>query len=69
MKALGYVSQGRRDGKICALKLFELGAKSLQNVDLIRSADVTDARAVRTAPAKPSTSAHWTRTVSSISTR
>ncbi|HEJ7024200.1 DNA-binding transcriptional regulator KdgR [Serratia nevei] len=41
MKALGYVSQeGETEKYALTLKLFELGAKSLQNVDLIRSADV-----------------------------
>ncbi|CAI0731335.1 DNA-binding transcriptional regulator KdgR [Serratia ficaria] len=41
MKSLGYVSQeGESEKYALTLKLFELGAKSLQNVDLIRSADV-----------------------------
>ncbi|CAI0829391.1 Pectin degradation repressor protein kdgR [Serratia entomophila] len=41
MKSLGYVSQeGESEKYALTLKLFELGAKSLQNVDLIRSADI-----------------------------
>ncbi len=41
MKSLGYVSQeGESEKYSLTLKLFELGAKSLQNVDLIRSADI-----------------------------
>lgn len=41
MKALGYVAQeGESEKYSLTLKLFELGAKALQNVDLIRSADV-----------------------------
>jgi IclR family KDG regulon transcriptional repressor len=41
MKSLGYVSQeGETEKYALTLKLFELGAKSLQNVDLIRIADV-----------------------------
>ena len=41
MKSLGYVSQeGESEKYALTLKLFELGAKALQNVDLIRSADV-----------------------------
>jgi len=41
MKALGYVTQeGESEKYSLTLKLFELGAKALQNVDLIRSADV-----------------------------
>ncbi|BCQ45517.1 hypothetical protein ERHA55_30440 [Erwinia rhapontici] len=41
MKTLGYVSQeGESEKYALTLKLFELGAKALQNVDLIRSADV-----------------------------
>lgn len=41
MKSLGYVSQEEESEKYAlTLKLFELGAKSLQNVDLIRSADI-----------------------------
>lgn len=41
MKSLGYVAQENETEKYSlTLKLFELGAKSLQNVDLIRSADV-----------------------------
>ncbi|MEM6159071.1 DNA-binding transcriptional regulator KdgR [Erwinia sp. P6884] len=41
MKSLGYVSQeGDSEKYSLTLKLFELGAKALQNVDLIRSADI-----------------------------
>lgn len=41
MKSLGYVSQeGESEKYALTLKLFELGAKALENVDLIRSADV-----------------------------
>ncbi|EFE94434.1 DNA-binding transcriptional regulator KdgR [Serratia odorifera] len=41
MKSLGYVAQeGESEKYSLTLKLFELGAKSLQNVDLIRSADI-----------------------------
>jgi len=41
MKTLGYVTQeGESEKYSLTLKLFELGAKALQNVDLIRSADV-----------------------------
>ncbi|TKI08207.1 DNA-binding transcriptional regulator KdgR [Martelella alba] len=41
MKSLGYVSQeGESEKYALTLKLFELGAKALQNVDLIRIADV-----------------------------
>src|SRR5471032_483023 len=41
MKSLGYVSQeGESEKYALTLKLFELGAKALQNVDLIRSADI-----------------------------
>ncbi|MDR3433856.1 MAG: DNA-binding transcriptional regulator KdgR [Rouxiella aceris] len=41
MKSLGYVDQeGDSEKYSLTLKLFELGAKALQNVDLIRSADI-----------------------------
>lgn len=41
MKSLGYVDQeGDSEKYTLTLKLFELGAKALQNVDLIRSADI-----------------------------
>lgn len=41
MKSLGYVVQeGESEKYSLTLKLFELGAKALQNVDLIRSADI-----------------------------
>ncbi|QBH95161.1 DNA-binding transcriptional regulator KdgR [Limnobaculum zhutongyuii] len=41
MKTLGYVTQeGESDKYSLTLKLFELGSKSLQNVDLIRYANV-----------------------------
>lgn len=41
MKTLGYVSQeGESEKYALTLKLFELGAKSLQNADLIRIADL-----------------------------
>lgn len=41
MKSLGYVAQEEASEKYSlTLKLFELGAKALQNVDLIRSADI-----------------------------
>lgn len=41
MKTLGYVAQeGESEKYSLTLKLFELGAKALQNVDLIRSADI-----------------------------
>jgi IclR family KDG regulon transcriptional repressor len=41
MKSLGYVAQeGDSEKYSLTLKLFELGAKALQNVDLIRSADI-----------------------------
>lgn len=41
MKSLGYVSQESESEKYSlTLKLFELGAHALQNVDLIRSADI-----------------------------
>ncbi|QEW31905.1 DNA-binding transcriptional regulator KdgR [Erwinia billingiae] len=41
MKSLGYVDQeGESEKYSLTLKLFELGAKALQNVDLIRSADI-----------------------------
>ncbi|WP_338556355.1 DNA-binding transcriptional regulator KdgR [Erwinia sp. E_sp_B04_7] len=41
MKTLGYVDQeGDSEKYTLTLKLFELGAKALQNVDLIRSADI-----------------------------
>lgn len=41
MKSLGYVAQeGESEKYSLTLKLFELGAKALQNVDLIRSADI-----------------------------
>ncbi|HEY0208476.1 DNA-binding transcriptional regulator KdgR [Acerihabitans sp.] len=41
MKSLGYVSQeGESEKYSLTLKLFELGAKALQNVDLIRIADI-----------------------------
>lgn len=41
MKTLGYVDQeGESEKYTLTLKLFELGAKALQNVDLIRSADI-----------------------------
>ena len=40
MKSLGYVAQeGESEKYSLTLKLFELGARALQNVDLIRSAD------------------------------
>ncbi|PVZ84367.1 DNA-binding transcriptional regulator KdgR [Serratia sp. S1B] len=41
MKSLGYVSQeGESEKYSLTIKLFELGAKSLQHVDLIRCADI-----------------------------
>ena len=41
MKSLGYVRQeGENDKYALTLKLFDLGAKALQHVDLIRIADV-----------------------------
>lgn len=41
MKSLGYVAQESESEKYSlTMKLFELGAKALQNVDLIRSADI-----------------------------
>ncbi|MFC0140557.1 DNA-binding transcriptional regulator KdgR [Erwinia mallotivora] len=41
MKTLGYIAQeGESEKYTLTLKLFELGAKALQNVDLIRSADI-----------------------------
>ncbi len=41
MKTLGYVAQeGKSEKYSLTLKLFELGARALQNVDLIRSADI-----------------------------
>lgn len=41
MKSLGYVAQeGESEKYALTLKLFELGAKALQNVDLIRIADI-----------------------------
>ena len=41
MKTLGYVAQeGESEKYSLTLKLFELGARALQNVDLIRSADI-----------------------------
>lgn len=41
MKSLGYVSQeGELEKYALTLKLFELGSSALQNVDLIRSADI-----------------------------
>jgi IclR family KDG regulon transcriptional repressor len=41
MKTLGYVKQeGENDKYSLTMKLFEVGAKALQNVDLIRLADV-----------------------------
>lgn len=41
MKTLGYISQeGESEKYTLTLKLFELGAKALQNVDLIRFADL-----------------------------
>jgi len=41
MKSLGYVSQeGESEKYGLTMKLFELGAKALQNVDLIRCADL-----------------------------
>jgi len=41
MKSLGYVAQeGESEKYSLTLKLFELGAKALQHVDLIRSADI-----------------------------
>ena len=41
MKTLGYVAQeGESEKYVLTLKLFELGALALQNVDLIRSADI-----------------------------
>ena len=56
MKTLGYVAQeGESEKYSLTLKLFELGARALQNVDLIRSADI-QMREI-------STSAHWTKTV------
>jgi len=41
MKTLGYVKQeGENDKYSLTMKLFELGSKALQNVDLVRIADV-----------------------------
>ncbi|TWD41861.1 DNA-binding transcriptional regulator KdgR [Pantoea sp. SJZ147] len=41
MKSLGYVAQeGESEKYSLTLKLFEVGSKALQNIDLIRSADV-----------------------------
>jgi len=41
MKSLGYVSQeGESEKYSLTMKLFELGAKALQNIDLIRSSDI-----------------------------
>jgi IclR family KDG regulon transcriptional repressor len=41
LKALGYVSQeGEADRYRLTIRLFELGAKALENVDLVREADV-----------------------------
>ena len=41
MKSLGYVAQeGESEKYSLTLKLFEMGSKALQNIDLIRSADV-----------------------------
>lgn len=41
MKTLGYVKQeGENDKYSLTMKLFELGARALQNIDLIRLADV-----------------------------
>lgn len=40
MKTLGYVAQEGVGEIFLTLKLFELGARALQNVDLIRSADI-----------------------------
>ncbi|WP_411848998.1 DNA-binding transcriptional regulator KdgR [Yersinia ruckeri] len=41
LKSLGYVAQeGESEKYSLTLKLFELGAKGLRNVDLIRSADI-----------------------------
>ncbi|OQV64661.1 transcriptional regulator [Serratia nematodiphila DZ0503SBS1] len=69
MKALGYVSQeGETEKYALTLKLFELGAKSLQNVDLIRSADVQ----MRELSNRTRETIHlgaWMRTALSISTR
>ena len=62
MKTLGYVAQeGESEKYSLTLKLFELGARALQNVDLIRSADIQMREISRLT--KLSTSAHWTKTV------
>ena len=40
MKSLGYVRRKVNREILPTLKLFELGARALQNVDLVRSADI-----------------------------
>lgn len=41
MKSLGYITQdGESEKYSLTLKLFELGARALQHIDLIRSADI-----------------------------
>lgn len=69
MKTLGYVAQeGESEKYSLTLKLFELGARALQNVDLIRSADI-QMREISRLTKKLSTSAHWTKTVLFTSTK
>ncbi len=63
MKTLGYVAQeGESEKYSLTLKLFELGARALQNVDLIRSADI-QMREISRLTKETIHLAHWTKTV------
>ncbi|SQJ41596.1 transcriptional regulator KdgR [Salmonella enterica] len=67
MKTLGYVAQeGESEKYSLTLKLFELGARALQNVDLIRSADI-QMRELSRLTKKLSILARWMKTALSIS--
>lgn len=67
MKTLGYVAQeGESEKYSLTLKLFELGARALQNVDLIRSADI-QMRELSRLTKELSILARWMKTALSIS--
>ena len=69
MKTLGYVAQeGESEKYSLTLKLFELGARALQNVDLIRSADI-QMREISRLTKETIHLAHWTKTVLFTSTK
>ncbi len=67
MKSLGYVAQeGESEKYSLTLKLFELGARALQNVDLIRSADI-QMREISRLTKETIQLGHWMKTALSTS--